>query len=635
MLKAMFQVIAPFKLEIVPHIYFLQRRNIFVSSFPFHLVCLPFYSAHKDDTCSSPVSKIEALPNGCYVTNSLNQDTTVDVQTCSKATCMKRSLQDNGTCTDWWPSHCCDVDQIEKINVTCENYSYETTRVTSCKCTLCIVKTVISGRAFGKKNGKKFPLQLGEIRYNGRFGANTNMAGYFRFQVEKGTKRAVLTLHDGIFKKFLDSTRIFELSEGTEMVVNIVLPFKPDPIPFTPSIGSDIQIGGDGKGLPPAGTISIPGNSLIDTDGNPYEGSQGAKAHVHFMDPRKAEDIETADGEFVYQTLDGKRMPLRTFGMFHVEIVDNHGSELRLNQPLSFDLDAAQFNFTSDDKGDPDVDLWTWDPNKGIWMEQNKMKFASASGSGRRKLLANVLTGTMPPASTPLMNPVDIITSTSRTIVGYRGNCDNRVPIYRDVTTRTPVVKKGACVVSISVYEDLTLAQKAPKGKISVTAFTKEKNGNSYLGKKTDTIDKNGHICLDIFCDEIVYIYAENAAGERLFPAKHTLPLGYPLINNTVREVSFESRNFGTAYDCAFDVRPEVQNGPCTGPLFTYADRLKCPRHNSDASFMFKFAPFTRDPVFTSTVGDKNTYDKKLSWYPVPPSSNTFRSCFLKLSIKV
>ena len=452
------------------------------------------------------------------------------------------------------------------------------------------------------------------------------MVGYFRFDVPKSSKRVILHFHDGVFRKFLDHTKTILPAEGVDTQLQVVVPLKPQPITFNPNIGADIQLGGSDKGKPPLSSISIPDSSLITEDGQPYKGQ--AKAAVHFMDPRNREDMESANGEFIYESPNGEKLPLQTFGMFHMTLEDENGNALKTNKPFKFSLDSSLFNVTLDKDGNPDLALWYYDVNKGIWIQQSKMKF-STSMSGRRKLLDTALVGEFMLVEIPQMDPYSYSNRTERRVVGYT-NCDRNTPIYENIQVREPTLKDGICFVSVSAYKDFTLQETTDAGSVSITAYSQNLDESAYLGTETRSVDKYGHACLMVFCDKYVYLKAEKD-GENLLPAQHSLPMYYPVHNaSSAKEIKFESRYFGDAYDCP-------SGTTCKGPMFPYANggEQSCVSSHSDSSFKFRFAPFTKEPSLSLTLGSTNIYDKKLSWYPVSPDKNTFRSCFIKVQVKV
>ena len=208
---------------------------------------------------------------------------------------------------------------------------------------------------------------------------------------------------------------------------------------------------------------------------------------------------------------------------------------------------------------------------------------------------------------------------------GGRGSCDHSVKLYRDVTIRD-APKAGACFVSVSVYEDLSLKVPYTKGDVTVKVFTSERSGIA-IGFTESSRLPSGHVCLQTFCDKSLYLVVEKGSGEKLYAGNHNLPPIYPVTSKSTNSVKFESRYFGNAFDCTGISKS------CEGPMYPYDVRSHCDnaKHDDD-SFQFKFAPIT-SPSRRSF--NPNDYSKKLSWYPVSPDKATFRSCFMKVAIRV
>ena len=581
-----------------------------------------------------PVSKVETLPPTCFLTGDATKNVTIDVKTCGKGKCISTALTDNGTCTEWWPSHCCDVDTTEPVDISCDGFSYKTTIVKTCKCQLCMSKTTISGRAFGRINGTDEPLQLGRVSLNGEYKTLTTMTGYFRIDVRDGIKRAILSFYDDTFNKLNDHVKIVNIEEGVDTQISVIIPHKPTPVPFNPKTGTNLLLGADKSGNSPTGSFSIPPDALITEDGVPYQGQ--ANVAIHYMDPRSLDDLEKASGEFVCNAPNGDKQPLRTYGMFQGGFTDDKGNSLFSTKPLPVSLDSSLFNISEDKNGNADVSLWYFDINKGVWVEQSKMRFSSAGTGGRRRLLADSVMGSFTPPNIVDMDPYTYrnVTEKHTRIVWdpIRGNFDKIEEYINKEVRNQNETKKGVCLVSVSVYKDFSLRQPADEGSVTVTAYSQElPPGNMYLGIENRPIDSDGHVCLVVFCNKLVYIYAAKKDGTRLSPAQHTLLDIYPVHDTppSDRLVKFESRDFNAAIDC-----PPGQ--VCKGPMYQYHERARCTNNaRTDGSFRFNFAPFTKEPSLSLAVGSKNKYDEMLSWYPVSPAKKTFRSCFMKVQIKV
>ncbi|XP_060586710.1 cartilage intermediate layer protein 1-like [Ruditapes philippinarum] len=579
----------------------------------------------KEDTCGAPHSKLQELPHGCYLTSNTSRNNTINVGDCGKALCMKSSLHDNGSCSDYWPHHCCNAKDVDVLDITCDGFSYKTTRIKSCECKPCVFKTTVTGRAFGRQNGTDIPFRIGQVLVNGKIAATTNAAGFFKFDVPKGIKRVVATFHDKVFKKFMDTTKIIQVKEGGETFSTIVIPLRPQPIPFHTENGTEIHLGTGPSGMPPAGQLSIPTNAIVTPDGQPFNGT--AKTILHFMDPRNRDDIESANGDFESESPGGDKVPLKTYGMFQLSIEDDKGKELKVNKPLKFTLDASQFNIEHDENGDPDLSLWDYDNNKGVWVETAKMKYKQQSNTRRKLLEAVSIEAFFHPPRIPDLKFNDV--HYERVWTGRYTNCDHSVKIYENVVRRTP--KAGICYASISVYTDMNLKEAYTGGDIEIKAYVKELDNSSYIGANKATYLRNGHTCLQVFCDKLVYIHVVRNGKERFYAANHHLPYPGYIRDTNDNEILFESRDLGRSIDCSMYPPGTV----CEGPMYQKVSGGRCNRVGiNDQTFQFKFAPFTKAPEHNYVAGE-GVYDKKLSWYPVSPAKSTFRSCFMKVRVDI
>ena len=605
------------------------------------------YSTEQDeDTCGEPVSKYETLPPTCFATDNLPVNNTLDVRTCEKSKCITSDHVDNGTCSDWWPRHCCDVGETEEVNVACDGFTYKASRIKTCKCQMCISKTTVSGRAYGKDKGKTIPFPLGLITVNGQEIARTAMSGHFRFDVPTNLKRAILRFTDIIFDKFMEHVKIVNINEDSDTVVPVVIPMKPKPTPFNPDLGLDIPLeSNQNTGVPPISRISIPENSTVTRDGKPYNGP--ANVTVHYMDPRNRDDLEMANGDFVFESSNGDMFPLQTYGIFQLALRDQNGNPLHTTKPIQTSFDSSLLNVSLDGDGNPDLELWHYDGNKGVWVTQGKMVAPSATSDGRRRLLATELVGSFIPPNIPKMNPYETVTKSRNetytetyTELVWVGNYDKRVTRTRTKTRQVQytedVLKDELCYVCVSAYKDFTLGDPADAGSVSITAYSQDPKDGTYLGIKTETVNEHGQACVMVFCNKLVYLLAEGN-GISLLPTSRRLPEFYPLRNERrtskrkKREVKFESRDLGRALICD-------EGQVCKGPIYQYdggKGEKECKDHHADNSFRFAFAPFTKEPSLSLAVGAKNVHGQKLSWYPVPPSEKKFRTCFMKIQIMV
>ncbi|KAL4224567.1 hypothetical protein ACF0H5_015268 [Mactra antiquata] len=581
-----------------------------------------------DDACTKPLYKSHQLPTDCFASQFGQNVSVVDLGQCQRQKCVSNDFHNNYTCGPSESTYCCDEGANELVQIYCKGFSYTMKRVMSCQCQNCIMKTVISGQAFGKmENGTKVPFAYGYLYVNGKQAAVTNEQGYFRFEIPVDQNKAIVHFVDETFKRFLPSTKVIASQPDTSISVTISLPLKPNPVDFDSKHGISVNLGGS-KEHPVAGGLTIPENAIFTKDGIPFNGQ--AKAVVHFMDPRNLDDLEASNGEFVYKTEDGTVAPMETFGMFHASVEDTSGNELRVKKKMSFTLDASLFNVSTGDDGNPELSLWDFDVNNGVWIEKTKMRFAnSAPSTGRRRLLDTVLIGEFEQQEIAQIDLTIEKPVYDRVIIGYT-NCDHSVPIYANrIVTHSVKPKRDACYVGVTIYEDLTYNKTAGPG-TNVVAVTKDLNGPKFKGKDSKTTDVNGRVCLSVFCDSIVYIYAESKFdGSRLIASdKHDVPIWYmnEHAKNTKNSTEVEVKS--NYLDGVFE------NGKTRyGPFVEYEDKAVCKSERTN-TYKFQFAYYASNPTLTTTV-NKNDYKSKLSWYPVSPDKPFAKSCFIKVAVQI
>lgn len=564
---------------------------------------------------------LEVLPYGCFVGDNGNQNDTIDVRTCSNALCTRSDLHDNGSCSDYWEHHCCSPALVQSVNVSCEGFSYTISKVMSCECKPCSYKTVVTGRAFGRKDGKEIPLKLGSVVIGERIQTYTSMEGVFKFEVSKGVKRIVVTFYDLVFKELATVTKVFTVNVGAETYVTAILPLKHPSIPFDSLNGTEIHLGDDIPDAPPLASLSIPPDSFVTSTGKRHQGNVNISLQV--MDPRKRDDLDAANGEFESEAPDGSKVPLVTYGVVDISLSDYYGNPISLTKPMKLSLDAQLFNIPRDENDEPEISLWIYDINKGTWLEVSRL--VSETGvQGRRRLLQSSGRYAIEFLPQP-PGPLELYTTTTERIdTGTRLSCnlDRRIPVYEYVTHQNP--KGGACYAAVSLYKDLSLKEIYTERDFEIVSYVQEMYDMNYLGStNTKTISKNGRACIPIFCDKRVYIFVTRNGNERFYPGEHSLPFSQYIRNTSNNEIVFESRHIGNS-------------ASIKGPVYKLVDKTQCLNGRAlDNTYQFKFAPFAAAPVISRKVSNIKQYTERLSWYPVPYDSPNLRSCFIKVAIKV
>jgi len=568
---------------------------------------------------------LQKLPDGCFRSGDVTFNSSIDVGTCGQAKCINSNLQDNGSCTDFWPHHCCAVGHKQLVNIQCNGFSYKMPRLLSCVCTECRYVTTLSGRAYGRQNGIEVPLKLGEVIYRGKQIARTNMAGFFHFEIPLGIKRVVIMFSDPTFRKLLDVTKIVQVKEGKDTFFEAIMPLSPNPVPFDSTNGIELPFG-EAAGLSVVGHLKIQKNSLVNSEGQPFIGNANVK--IQYADPRSMDSIDEANGEFETEDKDGEIVPLRTYGVLSLRLHDDNDNELRSNKPVRISLDSDAFSIPLDSNGNPKAHIWKYDHNNGFWVDVGQLKVESTISSGARKLLQanSQYFLEMIPDDVPVTDLDEhIVTYWYRN--GYT-NVDSRVTVIKD----SP--KEGGCYVSVSVYNDVFFNEPYADNDVTITAYVYE--NNAFTSRASRSVLTNGHACIEMFCSKNISIVVQRGS-ERFIPkVNHYVPLPLDFKNTNNNFVNFVGQDFGEALDCSDTTFYKTGTaGACHGPVYRRENSRQCEAVTAqDASFMFQFAALSKPPTMHFVEGEQ-TFDKRLSWYSLPPSSNRFRACFIKLRVKV
>ncbi|XP_021340053.1 cartilage intermediate layer protein 1-like [Mizuhopecten yessoensis] len=577
------------------------------------------------DTCDrNPVPKTERLPAGCFASVNGAKENEVDIGECVQLPCITSTDIDNGTCDEWWPSKCCNVETVDRIEVTCKNFSFTLNTVKTCGCSFGTLVTRITAFAYGMKNGTQVPFQRGKVFVDGRKLVYSSSTGMISLNVPFEKTEITLSFQEDIKGEFLDSIKTLKITPGKTMTVNIILPIRPIPTNFNTRLGLSIPLNnldGDDE----VATISIPSDSILDKDGNKFEGA--ANAFVNFMDPRKLEDLQSADGQFTTLDDNGNAAPLETFGMFRMHFEDNSGSELYLSGPITTQMDASLFNISQDKDGNPDLSMWHLDPNTGKWVEQGTFRYVHPQG--KRRLLQNVaqmIEGTINPSSITRIDLTEELITTRTIRRPIYSNCDRSVLVgysySRYLQRNPPTPKADACFVRVRTYTDFS--QSSHLQGVMVTAVTKELSGSRFKGISRVATDGNGIACLEIFCNSWVYLYATYST-QMYASDQHSLPNNYLFQNiQNLTQVKFVSNN---------PYINQVGSDKMYSPVYDFYKQQQCKTPSFSDGF-FQFAPIKKENKLDPTLGNINIYNKRMSWYTRPVGDPLHKSCFIKLNIK-
>ena len=126
------------------------------------------------------------------------------------------------------------------------------------------------------------------------------------------------------------------------------------------------------------GSIELGPNSLVDEEGNPFDGT--ATVSVTAFDPTDEMEIDAFPGEYLGINAASEQVPLKSYGFMNIAVADGSGEPLQLaagktatittKVPTALRSEAASLGTCP---------LWTYDPETGYWQEEGQGSYDAAS----------------------------------------------------------------------------------------------------------------------------------------------------------------------------------------------------------------------------------------------------------------
>ncbi|KAI0210648.1 hypothetical protein LSAT2_004598 [Lamellibrachia satsuma] len=127
-----------------------------------------------------------------------------------------------------------------------------------------------------------------------------------------------------------------EIGIEVDVTGSVVLQAKPYPVQLNAPLGGAIRT----SSVAGSPTVTIPANSIVDADGNPYNGP--VKVYPTFADPRDLDSISDAPGGFSFQNEEGESQELQTNGVLGLFFEDDNGKPLQLSGKTTLTLESGQ-----------------------------------------------------------------------------------------------------------------------------------------------------------------------------------------------------------------------------------------------------------------------------------------------------
>ncbi len=430
------------------------------------------------------------LPEGCNVTTSDVNVTSLDVGECLSEPCVSRDDTSRG--------RCCAPVRIEYVEVRCDNLTYTMTKIVACGCGECRHDdTVEVTGSVGVLRAKTIvPVNASLLVSGNDIDPNDTQTfgnGIFSFTATPRAGVIVILFYQESNVDFLPQVVSIDVPRMVSAISRqVVLQAKPEPTTLNASRGGAVRMSSLG-GSP---ILTIPPDSVVDADGNLYTGPM--KVFATFADPRDRDSIATAPGEFTFVNSEGESQQLQTSGVLGLFMEAEDGESLRLSGTTELRLDADTLGIGETNDGKPDSYVWTLVAHAGNWImaaplnyDDNRRKKRAVS----REVTANV--------SIPY--PLSYI------------NLDK------------PAMKRILCTLVVQVYADTLFTQ--PIGDMSVQVVTKLPDTDVYLGYTYGYVNRNGRACVTIMCGYDHLIIVKPLLGEPIANSTHHLPAGFGYTN--------------------------------------------------------------------------------------------------------
>uniref|UniRef100_A0A8C9QD91 Cartilage intermediate layer protein 2 n=1 Tax=Spermophilus dauricus TaxID=99837 RepID=A0A8C9QD91_SPEDA len=279
-------------------------------------------------------------------------------------------------------SRCCSVRRLESREIHCSSYVLPVKVVAECGCQKCLPpRGLVRGRVVTADSGK--PLRFARILLGQEPIGFTSYQGDFTIEVPPSTERLVVTFVDPS-GEFMDTVRVLPFDpRGAGVYHEVKAMRKKAPVILDASQSHTIPLGDMEEA--PLGELVLPPGSFRHADGKPYTGT--VEARVTFVDPRDLTSAAAAPSDLRFVDSDGELAPLRTYGMFSVDL-RAPGSTEQLHTgplhtgPVAVRVAADQIHMAGHTEA---LKLWSLNPENGLWEEESGFKREGSSTARVRR----------------------------------------------------------------------------------------------------------------------------------------------------------------------------------------------------------------------------------------------------------
>lgn len=268
--------------------------------------------------------------------------------------------------------------RLESRSVPCTGFELPVKVVAECACRKCVApRGLVRGRLVAADSGE--PLRFARILLGREPLGFTSYQGDFTLEVPPSTQRLVVTFVDPS-GDFVDTVRVLPFdSRGAGVYHEVKAMRQRAPVVLDSGLSNSITLGDLGD-TPPLGELLFPPGTFRTPDGRTYEGA--VEARVTFVDPRDLSTAAAAPSDLRFVDPDGELAPLRTYGMFWVDLRAPGSTEQLQAGPVGVQVDAEHIHMA----GHADaLQLWSLNPDTGLWEEEGGFERRGTGARARRE----------------------------------------------------------------------------------------------------------------------------------------------------------------------------------------------------------------------------------------------------------
>ncbi|KAL6038400.1 hypothetical protein STEG23_013294 [Scotinomys teguina] len=319
-----------------------------------------------------PQEHLIKLPDDCGQSDGI--PAYLDVGLCADTRCLG-PVGSSPRCGDAG-SRCCSVLRLESKEIRCSGYVLPVKVVAECGCRKCLPRRgLVRGRVVAADSGE--PLRFANILLGRAPIGFTSYQGDFTIEVPQATERLVVTFVDPS-GEFVDSIRVLPFDpRGAGVYHEVRVLRKAAAVLLNAERGGAIPLGGAEEAEAPAlGELVLPPGTFRYPDGRPYAGP--VEARVTFVDPRDLASASAASSDLRFLDSSGELAPLRTYGMFAVDLRAPGSTEQLHAARAAVRVDAEHVRMPGHAES---LALWSLEPETGLW----EVEGAEQGGGGFRR----------------------------------------------------------------------------------------------------------------------------------------------------------------------------------------------------------------------------------------------------------